>query len=185
MKFLKSHHLKDEYPFDRQCLVIFDRVLPSTSNAGFSSKAKQIEHITISERSSELWQLYVAKDLGQRDHFGCPTSNAIHLINSLQRINANISFTFIPARCPIYNSDKFRITTFLSSPENYLTTNISLLTKNAIPEFSMSSSITKRWSAPAHSIGLQYQCAAQHHLSQFCQNNNSIPSVNLGSPFSS
>jgi len=92
---------------------------------------------------------------------------------------------FIPARCPIYNSDKFRITTFPSSPENDLTTNISLLTKNAIPEFPMASSITKRGSAPAHSIGLQYQCATQHHLSRFCQNNNSIPSVNLGSPFSS
>ena len=185
MDFLENHKYKDDYPFDKQCLVILDHVLPATSNPSFSTKSKLLQNIIISERSSVQWQLYVAKDLGKRDHFGCPTSNVIHLIESLQMIQPNLSFTFIPERCPVYKSPMFRISSFMPSPDDEVATFMSLLLKTSLPDFPTTSSTSKRGSALAHSIGLQYQCANQHHLSRFCQNNNSIPSVNLGSPFSS
>jgi len=74
MKFIENYEMKDDYSFDRagQCLVIFDRVLPATSNNSFTTQSNLLKQVIISERSSVLWQLYVAKDLGQRDHFGCP-----------------------------------------------------------------------------------------------------------------
>ena len=184
MKFLEYHDRKDDYPFDRQCLAIFDHVLSATSNISFLTQSKLLEHVLISERSSVFWQLYVAKDLGQKDHFGCLTLNVIHLIKSLRMIWPNLSLTFIPERCPNYESTMFRICSFIPAPNNELAIYMSLLLKTSLPDFPMTSATSKRGSTPAHSIGLQIQCTFQHHLSQFCQNNNTIPSVNLGSPFS-
>ena len=176
--------MKDTYPYDKQCLVILDLVLPVTSHPTFTTKSKLLQNIIISERSSDNWQLYVAKDLGIRDHFGCPSSNVIHLIRSVLTIQPHLSFTFIPERCPLYKCPMFRICSFLPSPDDELANYMSLLLKTSLPSFpTTSSSNSKRGSALAHSIGLQYQCANQHHLSRFCQNNNSVPSVNLGSPF--
>jgi hypothetical protein len=184
MKFIENHPKKDEYPYDRQCLIIFDRVLPATTNINFTTQSNLLENVIIAERSSVLWQLYVAKDLGRRDHFGCPTSNVIHLVQSLRTIRPKLSFTFIPERCPMYKNVFFRICSFMPVPNDELATYVTLLLKSSFPDFPTTSSSSKRGSAPAHSIGLQIQCAHQHHLSRFCQNNNTIPSVNLGSPFS-
>lgn len=184
MKFIENHPKKEEYPYDRQCLIIFDRVLPATTNINFTTQSNLLENVIIAERSSVLWQLYVAKDLGQRDHLGCPTSNVIHLVQSLRTIRPKLSFTFIPERCPMYKSVFFRICSFMPAPNDELATYVALLLKSSFPDFPTTSANSKRGSAPAHSIGLQIQCAHQHHLSRFCQNNNTIPSVNLGSPFS-
>ena len=184
MKFIENHPKKDEYPFDRQCLIIFDRVLPATTNMNFTTQSNLLDNVIIAERSSVLWQLYVAKDLGQRDHFGCPTSNVIHLVQSMRTIRPKLSFTFIPERCPMYKNVFFRICSFMPAPNDELATYVPLLLKSSFPDFPTTSANSKRGSAPAHSIGLQIQCAHQHHLSRFCQNNNTIPSVNLGSPFS-
>lgn len=175
--------MKDDYPFDRQCLVILDQVLPSTSNINFTTQSNLVENVIIAERSSVFWQLYVAKDLGQRDHFGCPTSNVIHLVKSLLTMRPKLTFTFIPERCPMYKSLMFRICSFMPASDDQLVIYMSLLLKTSFPDFPTTSVTSKRGSAPAHSIGLQIQCAFQHHLSRFCQNNNTIPSVNLGSPF--
>ena len=175
--------MKDTYPFDKQCLVILDHALPATSHPTFISRSKLLQNIIISERSSVNWQLYVAKDIGIRDHFGCPSSNVIHFIKSLLTIQPHLSFTFIPERCLLYKSPMFRICSFMPSPDDELTTHMSLLLKTSLPDFPTISSNPKRGSALAHSIGLQYQCANQHHFSRFCQNNNSIPRSNLESPF--
>lgn len=99
-------------------------------------------------------------------------------------IQSNLSFTFLPERCPIYQSPKFRICSFMPAPNDELATYMTLLLKGSLPDFPMNAATTKRGSAPAHLIGLQVQCANQHHHYRFCQNNNSIPCVNLGSPFS-
>jgi len=169
--------MKDKYLYDKQCPVILDHTLPATSHPTFRTKSKLLQNIIISEKSSVYWQLYVAKDLGIRDHFGCLSSNVIHLIKSLQTIQPNLSFTFIPERCPLYKSPMFHICSFMPSPDDEVTTYMLLLLKTSLPDFLTTSSDL------VHSIGLQYQCANQHHLSRFSQNNNSIPSVNLGSPF--
>jgi hypothetical protein len=127
MKFLEYHDRKDNYPFDRQCLAIFDCVLPATSNISSSTQSKLLEHVLISDRSLVFWQLYVAKDLGQKDHFGCLTLNVIHLIKSLRMIRPNLSFTFIPECCPNYESTMFRICPFIPMPNDELATYMSLL----------------------------------------------------------
>ena len=143
--------MKDDYPFDRgQCLVIFDRVLLATSNNSFTTQSNLLKQVIFSERSSVLWQLYVAKDLGQRDHFGWPTLNGIHLIKSLRIIWPNLSFRFIPERFPMYKSLMFRICSFMPAPSNQLATYMSLLLKKSFPDFPMASATSKRGSAPAH-----------------------------------
>ena len=40
MDFLESHDMKDTYPYDKQCLVILDLVLPVTSHPTFTTKSK-------------------------------------------------------------------------------------------------------------------------------------------------
>jgi len=175
--------MKDKYLYDKQCLVILDHALPATSHPTFRTKSKLLQNIIISEKSSVNWQLYVAKDIGIRDHFGCPSSNVIHLIKSLQTIQPNLSFTFIPEHYILFKSPMFRICSFMPSPDDEVTTYMLLLLKTSLPDFPKTSSNLKKGSALAHSIGLQYQCANQHYLSRFCPKNNSIPSVNLGSPF--
>jgi len=96
------------YAYDEQSLIIFDcRVKSGKGSNAVFVEAPGMKEVLILERSCRNWQLYLASDLGMKDHFTCPTYLCYKLMLSIRCMAENVQFTFIKATCTEFKSHSF------------------------------------------------------------------------------
>jgi len=174
---------KNLYHYSEQSLVIFDRQVKSKiDNNVVFDKPIDMKKLFIVQRSSSRWQLYLALNLGRKDHFTIPTNACPLLIELILRVSTEFKFIFLKGCCSQYLSDEFSMISLDPTSE------VSLAMKNNVREYIVNATAAfnysndpKRGNAPSVNIGLQTQSAHSHHLSRFCQVQHARPSVNQGS----
>ena len=175
------------YHYSEQSLVIFDRQVKSKidDNVVFD-KPIGMKKVFIVQRSSHRWQLYLALNLGRKDHFTIPTNACPLLIELILGISKDLKFVFLKRCCTQYLSEEFSMISLDPTSEVSLAlkNNVRDYIVNAAPAFNYSND-PKRGNAPSVNIGLQTQSAHSHHLSRFCQVQHARPSVNQGSKLNS
>ena len=101
---------KNSYAYDDQTLVIviFDcPVKFGNGSTAYFVEAPEMRKVFFLERASKNCQLYLAHDLGMKDHFTCPTFLCYELIRCTRSMAKLVQFTFIKGTCTEYRSDTF------------------------------------------------------------------------------
>ena len=174
---------KNLYHYSEQSLIIFDRQVKSKiDDKVVFDKPIGVKKLIIVQRSSRRWQLYLALNLGRKDHFTIPTNVCPLLIELIRRVSTELEFIFLKGCCSQYLSDEFSMISLDPASEVSLAlkSNVRDYIVNATTAFNYSND-PKRGNAPSVNIGLQTQSAHSHHLSRFCQVQHARPSVNQGS----